>query len=86
MACQKCFSENQSTFNSEVGIHFPGLEGLSKSIVFVYPKLAVCLKCGFTEFTVPGRELRVLLQDTSVDGAVVLSGRQRHENGGRGSA
>jgi hypothetical protein len=75
MACQKCSSENQSTFNGEVGIHFPGLEGLNKSLVFVYPKLAVCLNCGFTEFTVPERQLRVLQHDTAVDDAIVLTER-----------
>ena len=73
MACQKCSSENQSTLNAEVAIHFPGLEGLDKSIVFVYPKLALCLTCGFTEFTVPERELRVLLHDTSVVNAIVFN-------------
>jgi hypothetical protein len=84
MACQKWSSENQSTFNGEVGIHFPGREGLSKSIVLVYPKLVVCLKCGFTEFTVPERELRVLQHDTSVDGAIVFT--ERDANGRKRSA
>jgi hypothetical protein len=73
MICQKCSSENQSTFNGEVAIHFLGLKGLDKSIVWVFPKLAVCLRRGFTEFTVPERELRVLLHDTSVVDAIVLT-------------
>jgi hypothetical protein len=60
MACNKCSSENQSTFNSEVAVHFPGLKGLDKPIVWVFPKLAICLDCGFTEFTVPESETRVL--------------------------
>ncbi len=60
MACKKCSAENQSTFNGEVAIHFPGLKGLDKPIVWVFPKLAVCLDCGFTEFTVPESETRVL--------------------------
>ena len=67
MACKKCSSEKQSTFNGEVAIHFPGLEGLDKPIVWVFPKLAVCLDCGFTDFTVPESETRVLREgiDTS---------------------
>lgn len=81
MACKKCSSENQSTFNGEVAIHFTGLNGLDKPIVLVFPKLAVCLECGFTEFVVPERELRVLLHDSSVRGAIVFAERRTPENG-----
>lgn len=80
MGCQKCSSEKQRTFNGELAIHFPGLEGLDKSIVWVFPKLAVCLTCGYTEFTVPERELRVLLHDTSPVNEIVLTERGTPEN------
>jgi hypothetical protein len=60
MVCKQCSSDSQSSFTSEVAIHFPGLKGLDKPIVWVFPKLAVCLVCGFTEFTVPESETRVL--------------------------
>ena len=63
MACKRCDSGNQRTFNGEVAIHFPGLNALDKPIVFVFPKLVVCVQCGLTEFTVPERELRLLAQD-----------------------
>lgn len=63
MACKRCDSDNQSTFNGEVAIHYPGLEGLDKPIVCVFPKLVVCLHCGLTEFTVPESELPLLTQD-----------------------
>jgi signal transduction histidine kinase len=46
-------------------------KGLDKPIVWVYPKLLVCLECGFTEFTVPERELSVLVRGEAVEGAVV---------------
>ena len=72
MACKGCHSDKQSVFNSEIAIHFPGLEGLNKSIVWVFPKLVVCLHCGIAEFAVPERELQVLEQGSPVDGAVVL--------------
>ena len=58
--CRSCESANQSTFNGEIAIHFPGLEGLDKPIVWVFPKLLVCLNCGFTEFAIPETELRQL--------------------------
>jgi hypothetical protein len=58
--------------SSEVAIHFPGLKGLDQPIVWSFPKLLVCLECGFTEFTVPERELSVLATGKAVAGAVML--------------
>ena len=58
-SCQSC---NQSTFDGEIAIHFPGLAGLDKPLVWVFPKLLVCLNCGFTEFVVPEAELRRLVE------------------------
>ena len=74
-SCKSCSGLNLKTFNGEVAIHFPGLNGLNKPIVWVFPKIAVCLDCGFTEFVVPERELRVLVEGKSVDGAVVFDER-----------
>ena len=62
MACKKCSSENQSTFNGEIGIHFPGLQGLDKPIACVNPKLLVCMNCGFAEFAIPETDLRRLVE------------------------
>jgi len=62
MFCKSCQSENQHYLNGEVAIHFPGLEGLDKPIVWVFPKLLVCLNCGFTEFTISESELRQLAE------------------------
>jgi len=72
MACKRCTSDSQRVFNGEVAIHFPGLKGLDEPIVWSFPKLLVCLECGFTEFTVPERELSVLATGEAVVGAVVL--------------
>ena len=71
MACPRCSSDSRGSFNGEVAIHFPGLRNLDRPIVWVFPELAVCLHCGFAEFTVPERELSVLEQGTPVVGAVV---------------
>ena len=65
MSCKSCKSENQSIFNGEIAIHFPGLKGLDKPIVWVFPKLVVCLDCGFTEFAIPDTELRQLAEGDS---------------------
>ena len=56
--CRLCRSTNQSTFNAEVAIHFAGHEGWEKPLGWVFPKLLVCLNCGFTEFAIPEAELR----------------------------
>ena len=76
MPCKNCHSDNQRSFNGEVAIHFPGLAGLDKPLVFVFPELLICLNCGFTEFVVPETELRMLVErgaarsdDAGADGA-----------------
>jgi len=60
VSCKECKSEEVDSFTSELAIHFPGLDGLNKPVVWAFPKLQVCLHCGFTEFTVSERELTVL--------------------------
>jgi hypothetical protein len=64
MACRFCGSIKQTEFGAEIAIHFPGLKGLDKPIVWVFPKLLVCLDCGFTEFAVPETESRILREET----------------------
>jgi len=61
---------NQGQFNGEIAIHFPGVEGLNKITVWVFPKLQICLSCGFAAFTVPERELRALQQGSAIQDAV----------------
>lgn len=79
-ACKACLSSRHSSFNAEVAIHFPGLQNLNKPVVLAFPKLAVCLECGFTEFTIPETELLVLSDGSVREGALVFD----LEAGGRG--
>ena len=79
MTCKRCGSDGQSVFNGEVAIHFPGPKGLDKPIVWAFPKLAVCLECGYTKFIVPERELSVLVHGTPVEGAIVLAAGTRRK-------
>ena len=74
MPCNSCQSENTRTFNAEVGIHFPGLKGLEMPLVFVFPKLKVCLDCGGVEFEIPEREL-LLLTKAEIEAASDLNQR-----------
>jgi len=63
MACKSCQSVNQRRFFGELAIHYPGLGGLDKPIVWVFPKLVVCLDCGVTEFTIQKPELSRLVKE-----------------------
>jgi hypothetical protein len=63
MSCRSCQSQNHRDLNGEVAIRFSGLKGLDKPIVLVFPKLLVCLDCGFTEFALPETELRQLAEN-----------------------
>ena len=57
MPCKKCLSEHQTEFDAEMNVHFPGPRGREKAAVLLYPKLLVCLDCGFAELTIPTKEL-----------------------------
>ena len=60
MTCKSCGLEKQREFTAEIAIHFPGLNGLEKPIVWLFLKLRVCLNCGNAEFALPENELHVL--------------------------
>ena len=68
--CKACHSKNRSTFSGEVAAHFPGLAGVDKPIVWIFPRISVCLDCGLAEFVILERELEVLRTETP--------GRGRH--------
>ena len=69
MACEACGSANETKFGAEVNIHFPGPINLDEPGFFVFPKIAVCMDCGFTQFSLPERELWLLKK--------VLAGRRQ---------
>jgi hypothetical protein len=72
--CKSCQSLRRETFNGEIAIHFSGIAGLKKPVVWTFPRVVVCLDCGFTEFSLPARELHVLVNGTVKDGAIVFDG------------
>jgi hypothetical protein len=51
--CQSCSFERREEFNAEIAIHFPGLAGLDQPIVWVFPRVLVCLNCGLPSFPFP---------------------------------
>lgn len=75
MPCEECKPEDSKTFSTEIAIHFPGLNGLTKPIVWAFPKIHVCLRCGSAAFTIPETEMDVLRTGKPIGGAVVLMDR-----------
>jgi hypothetical protein len=76
MQCKVCGSRNQTEFNAEINVHFPGLKNVDKPAVLVFPKLLLCLDCGFTEFTLSETELH-LLDETRLS---EMQGLQKRRN------
>ena len=64
MTCRQCQSGIQSTFATELNIHFPGPDGLTKPSVKASAKLVVCLVCGFVESQLEETELHKLAEGT----------------------
>ena len=88
MTCRSCRSVNQAEFPAELLIHFGGLKNLDKPGVWVFPKLLVCLDCGFLQSTVPAPELASLVASTSiselVEGSRTFKGNVSYMNRIRG--
>jgi len=62
--CHSCASSRKVEYLGEICLHFPGgLESLDKPLVWVFPKIAVCLDCGSAQFTLPGSELKSIQQN-----------------------
>jgi len=58
--CPTCASDNQSEFASTIIIHLRGPRNIDNPGVWVFPKLLVCLDCGFARFTIHRAELALL--------------------------
>jgi hypothetical protein len=52
MSCLLCASDYQKEFTARMIIHFSGLKNLNEPGVWVFPRLLVCLNCGFSHFTI----------------------------------
>jgi len=75
MFCKSCGSQKQEEFPAEIAIHFSGLQGLEKPIVWVFPQLSICLDCGVAKFRVPDSELCLLKGDAAAAVAIPASSR-----------
>ena len=50
MSCPMCASANQEEFPAEMVLHFNGMKSLDRPGVLIFPKVLVCLDCGFSQF------------------------------------
>jgi hypothetical protein len=60
MKCRSCGSKDQTEFASEICVHILGLQNVEKPTVLLFPRLLVCMYCGFTELMLAENELRLL--------------------------
>jgi hypothetical protein len=68
--CAVCQSGNQSKFTAEMMIHFNGVEGINNPGILIFPKVWICLDCGFSRFATSEIELRGLANGIA-SGAVI---------------
>ena len=60
MNCPACSSETEVEFTVEMMIHFSGIENIDNPGIPAFPKVLICLDCGFSRFTMPETELEWL--------------------------
>jgi hypothetical protein len=65
IVCPSCRSVKQAEFIAEMLVHSPGLKNIDKPGVWVYPKLLVCLDCGFSQSTVPAPQLASIVAEAT---------------------
>jgi len=63
MNCPTCTSGNQREFYAEINVHSSGQKKIDHPGILVFPKLLVCLDCGFSRFTLPEDELVAINKD-----------------------
>jgi hypothetical protein len=63
MSCLSCRSNNNTEFVAELIIHFSGLENLDRPGVWAFPRLLVCLDCGFSYFILQKSQLEYVATD-----------------------
>jgi len=73
MTCLSCRSVKQAELTAEMLIHFSGLKHLDKSSIWLFPKLLVCLDCGFSRFTVPENALASVAEGALSDDSSTLA-------------
>jgi hypothetical protein len=72
MSCPLCVSDHLAELPVEMMIHFTGLKNIDRQGVLLFPKLLVCLDCGFSRFTTPETELASLATGGALPSAIAI--------------
>jgi hypothetical protein len=70
--CKSCASNDLRGLASEICVHLPAFDNLNKDPFFIFPKLIVCTKCGFSEFVFPEAQLNTVRECTEQDVRIPL--------------
>jgi hypothetical protein len=70
MSCRLCSSERQTEFGTEMIVHCSGLKNLDQPGVLAFPKISVCLDCGFADFRLAEPELALLAERTCTNPSI----------------
>jgi hypothetical protein len=63
MFCRACKSNTPQAFATELAIHALGQQGLTSPLLIEFPKVLICLDCGFCEFGLPVATLDQMRQE-----------------------
>ena len=64
-ACGSCGSNNLTEFDTQLNLRRLPLNGLNKPILCAFPKIVLCLYCGFAQFQFSDAELQRLREVTA---------------------
>jgi len=68
MICAQCQSSRRADLPAEVLLHFSGIANIDNPGVLMFPKVSVCLDCGFSWFVAPEAQVvRAALERSSDD-------------------
>ncbi len=60
MSCPSCASLKEKEFIAEIMIHSSGPMRIDNPDALAFPKILVCMDCGFSRFTATEAELQLL--------------------------
>jgi hypothetical protein len=74
MSCPTCRSDDQMEYSAEMLVHLGGIKNMDHPGVILFPKLLVCVACGFSRFTVTKAELASLTSIPPSEGLAAAVG------------
>ena len=76
VVCKSCGATNQNSLSAEMAIHVPGIENLDRPTLWVFPRIVVCMNCGFSEFFISKDKLQSVEVEQRSSAATAFGGQQ----------